>query len=159
MPAQRQVGVDPGLQRGQPQLLQAGRLGPGERVVGQVGQHRAAPQLQGPAQRLGRFGVPAGFQRGPARREALLEECRVEVLAVYAQQVAAIPGHQDPPRRAPGAVRLQRPAQVKHVGLDGGGPALGRVAGPDVFGQPVHRYHPVGFQQQQRQHRSLPRAA
>jgi hypothetical protein len=43
VPAQRQVGVDPRLQRGQPQLLQPGRLGPGERVVGQIGQHRATP--------------------------------------------------------------------------------------------------------------------
>ena len=43
VPAQRQVRVDPGLGRGQPQLLQPGRLRPGERVVGQVGQHSAAP--------------------------------------------------------------------------------------------------------------------
>ena len=34
VPAQRQVRVDPGLDRGQPQLLQPGRLRPGERVVG-----------------------------------------------------------------------------------------------------------------------------
>ena len=39
VPAKRQVSVDPGLQRGEPQLLQAGCLGPGERIVGQVGQH------------------------------------------------------------------------------------------------------------------------
>ena len=45
-PAQRQVSLDPGLKRGQPQLLQPGRLGPDGRVVGQVGEHRAAPQIQ-----------------------------------------------------------------------------------------------------------------
>ena len=34
VPAERQVGVDAGLQRGQPQFLQAGGLRPGEGVVG-----------------------------------------------------------------------------------------------------------------------------
>ena len=46
VPAKRQVSVDPRLQRGEPELLQPGCLGPGERVVGQVGQHPAAPQIQ-----------------------------------------------------------------------------------------------------------------
>ena len=73
VPAKRQVSIDPRLQRGEPQLLQAGRLGPGERVVGQVGQHPAAPQPQRLAQRLGGFGVPAGVQRGPPGREPVLE--------------------------------------------------------------------------------------
>ena len=135
MPAQRQVSVDPRLKRGQPQLLQAGRLGPGERVVGQVGQHRTAPQAQRPAQRLGGLGVPARVQRRPACGEALLEDGRVQVLAVHAKQISAVPGHQDIPRGTPGPVRLQRAAQVEHVGLQGGGPPLGRVPGPDVLGR------------------------
>ena len=65
MAAQRQVSVDPGLHRGQPQFLQPGCPGPGERVIGQVGKHRAAPQIQGLAQRPGGLGVPARLQRGP----------------------------------------------------------------------------------------------
>jgi hypothetical protein len=83
VPAQRQVGVDPGLQRGQPQLLQPGRLGPGERIAVQVGQYRAAPQTQRLAQRGGGFGAPARVQRGPSRRKAVGEPRRVQLLIVH----------------------------------------------------------------------------
>ena len=62
--AKRQVSIDPRLQRSEPQLLQAGCLRAGERVVGQVGQHAAAPQLQRLAQRLRR---PPRTGRLPAR--------------------------------------------------------------------------------------------
>jgi hypothetical protein len=44
VPAQRQVRVDPGLDRGQPQLLQPRRLRPSERVIAQIGQHLTPPQ-------------------------------------------------------------------------------------------------------------------
>ena len=159
VPAQRQVGVDPGLERGQPQLLQPGRLRPGERVVGQVGQHPAAPQAQRRAQRLGGLRVPARLQRGPPGREAVLEPRRVQLLTVHPQQVPAVPGHQDLARRAPGPVRLERLAQVRDVDLHGRDPPVGWVPAPDVLGQPVQRYHPVRLEQQQREHRPLPRAA
>ena len=52
VPAQHQVSLDPALPGGEPQLFQAGRLGPYERVVGQVREHRAPPQLQDPAEPL-----------------------------------------------------------------------------------------------------------
>jgi len=148
VPAQGQVGVDPGLQRGQPQLLQPGRLGPGERVVGQVGQHRAAPQPQRFAQHLRRLGRPAGLQRRPAGGEPVLEPRRVQVLLVHPQEVATAAGHQHLARLAPGAVRLQRPAQVEHIGLQRAGPPLGRIPAPDVVGEPVHRHDPVRLNQQ-----------
>ena len=157
VPAKRQIRIDPRLQRGEPQFLQAGCLRPDERVVGQVGQHATAPQPQRLAQRPGGFGVPARVQRGPPGGEPVLELRRVQVLTVHAQQVTVVPGDQDVAGNAPGPVRLERAAQVKHVGLQGGGPPLGWVTTPDLFGQPVHRDDPVGVQQQQRQHRPLPR--
>ena len=40
------------------------------------------------------------------------------------------------------AARLQRPAQVKHIGLQCPGPPLGRLPAPDVLGQKVHRHDP-----------------
>ena len=159
MPAQRQVRVDPGLGRGQPQLLQPGRFRPGERVVGQVGQHPAAPQAQRLVKRPGGLGVPARLQRRPPGGESVLEPRRVQPPAVHAQQVPVVPSHQDLSRRAPGPARLQRLAQVRDVDLHGGDPPLGRVTGPEVLGQPVQRDHPVRLEQQQREHRPLPRAA
>ena len=117
VPAKRQVSIDPRLQRGEPELLQPGCLRPGERVAGQVGQHPAAPQPQRLAQRPGGFGIAAGVQRGPPGGEPVLEQGRVQVLTVCPQQVTAVPGDQDIPRDTPGPARLQRPAQVKHIGL------------------------------------------
>ena len=147
VPAERQVGVDPGLQNGEPQFLQPGGLGPGEGVVGQVGQHRAAPQIQRLAQRLGGFGVPASFQLSPSRGEAVLEQRRVQVLMVHVQHITAVPGQKDVSRGTPGPVRLQRLAQVEHIGLQGRDPPLRWVPAPDILGQPVHRHDPVRLKQ------------
>ena len=44
---QGQLGLDPLLDGGQPVAVQAGGLGMGERLGGEVGQRRAAPQPQG----------------------------------------------------------------------------------------------------------------
>ena len=84
---------------------------------------------------------------------------RIQVLTVHPQQVTAAPGDQDVARDAPGPLRIQRLAQMEHIGLQGGGPPLGWVPAPDLFGQPVHRDDPVGLQQQQREHGPLPRTA
>ena len=46
--AERQVGVDPRLDRGQPQLLQPGDGGRRERLEREVGQGLAPPQRRGP---------------------------------------------------------------------------------------------------------------
>ena len=104
VPAQRQVRVDPGLDRGQPQLLQPGRLRPGERVVGQVGQHPAPPQAQRHAQRPGGLLVPARLQRRPPGRKAVLEPCRVQPLTAPPAAGTRGPGSPGPrlPRPGPG---------------------------------------------------------
>ena len=91
--AQGQVGVDPGLEGGQPQFLQAGRFGAGERVVGQVSEYRAAPPGQRLAQRPSSLCVPARLQRRPSRGELVLEPRRIQVFSVGPQQVTAALGH------------------------------------------------------------------
>jgi hypothetical protein len=53
VPAQREVGVDTVLDGAQPQLVQPGGLGPGERRVRHVRERRALPQLQRAAQDRG----------------------------------------------------------------------------------------------------------
>ena len=74
---QGQVGVDPGLEGGQPQFLQAGRFGADECVVGQVSEYRAAPPGQRLAQRPSSLCVPARFQRRPPGGEAIFKPRRV----------------------------------------------------------------------------------
>jgi hypothetical protein len=53
--AEREVSLDPLFQRGQLQLVQARDLRLCERLVGEVGQGRAPPECQRPAQLLGRL--------------------------------------------------------------------------------------------------------
>ena len=52
--ADREIGVDPVLERGQPQLAEPRDLALDERLVGQVGQRRPAPQRERRAQLLRR---------------------------------------------------------------------------------------------------------
>ena len=63
VPPGRQVTVDGQLDRGQAQLLQAADLRGGERLVGDVGQRRAAPQRQ----RLRAASRPRSAARSAAR--------------------------------------------------------------------------------------------
>ena len=60
VPPEGQIGLNPGLQDGEPLLLEPGALGLRERLVGELRQRRAAPQLQ----RLAELG------RGESRRRA-----------------------------------------------------------------------------------------
>src|SRR5204862_236041 len=80
LPPAAQLRLDPVLGRGQPQLLQPGRGGSGERRVRHVGQRRTAPPRQRVAQQLrGALSGARGQRRAPVRREPL------EVVAVPAR--------------------------------------------------------------------------
>ena len=54
-----QIGVDGQLARAQPQLLEPADLGGRERLAGDIGQGRAAPQLEGRARGVARLAVVA----------------------------------------------------------------------------------------------------
>ena len=87
MTAGRQVGLDRQLGRLQAQLLQPPDLGARERLVGQVGQSRAAPQRE----RLPRLAV--GRLAGCARRvHQPLEVGRVDLIGGQLELVAATTG-------------------------------------------------------------------
>ena len=49
--AECEVGVDARLERGQAEFLEAADLGLGERLVGEVGERRSAPQAESLAQK------------------------------------------------------------------------------------------------------------
>ena len=101
--ARRQVLRDRQLPRAQPQVLEAPHLGRRERLIGEVRERRAAPQLQ----RLARAPLP----------DQVLEAHDVQPVAVELQLVAAPAG--DDLRPAPG----QHAAQVGDELLDHLGPA------------------------------------
>src|SRR5205809_5370365 len=68
--AEREVGVDPILVRGESKLLEPNDLRLRERLPGEIGERRATPERKRGLQRLG----SAGRVAGPERRSALLAE-------------------------------------------------------------------------------------
>jgi hypothetical protein len=139
--AECQVGVDPVLGRGQPQLGEPGDRARGERRVGHVGQGRSAPQPQRITEQVGRGGLVSGGtaapgQPGPRRGGEPLERPRVDLLGREGQPV---------PRRAvrdevlagrapqPGHERLNG---VRRIGRAVDRPQVGREA-VDGHGMPV----------------------
>ena len=62
-----EVGLDPLLERGDPELLEPERLGAGERLVGEVAERRAADEPERLAQQLGSALGPVGLARAAAR--------------------------------------------------------------------------------------------
>ena len=98
--AERQVGVDPLLERRQPQLLQPRDLGLGERLVGEVGERRPAPQRERLAQ------LRAAAVCGRARRasaDSRSKRARSSSDGVDAQHVAGRARRQ--PARRPSSLR------------------------------------------------------
>ena len=82
---EREVGLDPLLERDGAELLEPRDLGLGERLVEEVGERRAAPERERLAQRaLGRRRVAALERRAPLLREPG-EAVEVDALAARAR--------------------------------------------------------------------------
>ena len=152
MPAERELGVDPLLERREPELLEPldGRLG--ERLVGEVGERRPAPELERLAQQGGRgCGVvarvgrarppPAGARsgRGRAPRRGL-------------EDVAGRP-------RLDRVGRAERAPELRHLALNLRDRGHGRPSCPEVVGELLDGDDPVRVQEQDRERRALPRPA
>ena len=116
--AEREVGVDPLLERREAELLEPDDRGLRERLVGEVGERGAAPERERLAQRRrGRSASPAGAVR-LALAEQALEAVQVELLGLELERVAgrARDEHAAPSdlaqarRRSPGAPGFALPA-------------------------------------------------
>jgi hypothetical protein len=144
--AEGQPGVHQVLQRRRPLLLQPSGERQRERRVRVVGQRRAPPQPQRLDQARGnRRRLGPGARRGHQATEPL----GVDRLGVDPQDVARRrPGHQVPTRRLG---LLQRPAELRHLGLQGAAGPTRRVALPQVLDQAVGRHRLAGVDEQVRQ--------
>ena len=79
MTAQGKVDLDPLLERRQAKLLEAGDLGSGERLVGEVRERRPPPEGEGlPQGGRGRLS-PAGDLRFPRLLDQPLEAVEIEL--------------------------------------------------------------------------------
>ncbi len=139
MEPERQVGLDPVLQAGEPQLLQPHALGERERL-GELGQRGPAPDVERLAQALGgRLRVAAQQRRAAAPAQGL-EAVQVDRVGLDLERVAASP-------RAQHAVR-QHLAQLRDVDLDHLGRRLRRGLAPQLVDQRLDGDRAVGVQEQ-----------
>lgn len=83
-----EIGFHAKLQRGQSLLLQTRDLGGGERLDGQLGERRAAPQRQRLAQGRGSILGSTVCQHAACVLDEALEAFRVELSRLHAQAVA-----------------------------------------------------------------------
>ena len=86
--AEREIGVDPVLEGGDMQLVQAPDLVLGEALVGEIRQGKAAPELERLPEVAGRRLRLARGERRAAVREAALEAVAVELVRLEPQGVA-----------------------------------------------------------------------
>ena len=123
-------------------LLQPADLALRPRLVGELGERRAAPEREGLAQPLGR-----GRRLGPARlgHEAL-EAVQIEAARLDAELVA--------PRPRDDHVVAERLAELGDVRLQDLRRSGRRAAGPEILDQPVARHGLVRVQEQDRQERT-----
>ena len=123
VPSVGQIEVDRRFGGGEPQLLEAPDHGRGERLVGDVGQRRSAPERE----RLARG----------ALGDETLEAARVDVVGRDPQLVAATAGDD----RRPG---VEHAAQLRYVLLDHLRRGRRRVLAPQAFHQLVGGYGTAG---------------
>ncbi len=145
---EREVGIDPPLDRQQAQLLQTRDRRLRERLVGEIRERRPTPEPERLAQQPGSGG---GIGRGSLLDEPL-EAADVELVAVEPQDVA---GRARDEQRGAGAERLAQPRDAR---LQRRRARLGRLARPELLDQPVRRDDLVGVEEQEREQVSLPRA-
>ena len=137
MASRVEVGLDPGLDRPEAQLLEPRRLRLGERLERDVGERVAAPEGEGPV-------------RVTVRQEEL-EAIYVELAGLHPDDVAGRPGG-DP-------VGSERLPERVHVYLERARGARGRRFPPDAVDQPVGRHGLVGVEQQECEERARAGAA
>ena len=144
--AEHQLRLHPFLPCREAELLQPGRLGHGERLVGEVGQRRAPPQGQGLGQ-AGRGHLGPSVGGGPpALVHQPLEPGGVEVVGTDVQHVAGLPALEQ--WVAAGGQHLPQPGDLD---LDRPGGVGRRLAMPQVVDDAVGRHQPAGVDEQQRQ--------
>ena len=149
--AERQVGVDALLQRRGVPLLEPGDLGLRERLVGNVGQRRPAPQRERLAQPRGGVGGSLARERLATLVREPLETIHVELAVLHLEHVAAAPRL----KSLPVAV-VERATQLADVVLQHLRGRRRRRLAPQRVDQPIARDRLVAMQQQQGENGALP---
>ena len=152
---EREVGVDPFLDGGQAQLLEAGDLLLRERVEGEVGKRRAAPELQRLAEQH-RGVVRCAFAAGRPRpwASSAAKRSASSCPASSRKHIARRPGHED----AATAVVREHLAKPRDVPLHDLRRGRRRPLAPELVDQSIGRDDLVRVQKEHGQKRTLPAA-
>ena len=143
---EREVGLDPQLDRRQPDLLQTSDRRLGEALVGEVGERGAPPQRQRLAQPLRGVGRQAAGAQTPRLVHQPFELVEIEIVGLDPDQVARRPRGQHVLRK-----RLAKSRYMHVKRLVG---ALRRVLAPELVDQPVGGDDVVGMEQKHREKRA-----
>ena len=146
--AECEVGLDAVLERGELQLLQARALDARERLGGELGQRRAAPERECRPEALGSGGRVGLSERRPPRAGELLEAAQVERVGGPELETVARRARLQELR----GQRLAQPRDIDLHHLDGG---VGQLVAPQVIHEPLDRHRPAGVEQQAREQRTL----
>jgi hypothetical protein len=146
-PVQPEQQHRPVLLGGQPELVEAQRLPPGEGRR-ELGVGRAPPQRERPVQQREPGG---GRTAGPGLAEQRGEALGVDGAGGHLEEVAGRPGGDHRPGRPEGL------AEPDHVGLERVAGLPRRRLAEDVVDQPVQRDDVAAMEHERRQQRPLPR--
>ena len=146
--AEREIDVDALLEGALPKLLETQDLGLRERLVREVGERRAAPQLEGLPEdgrrRLLVLHRPSGARLG----EKALEASDVHGDALHVERIAGLAGDE---RR--GAEKL---TELRHRVLERRHRGLRHVGTPELLDEPIDPDGLAGAQGEEREQRALP---
>ena len=144
--AELDLRLDPVLERGQPELVEAGDLALEERLEREVGERGPAPERERVAQGCGAL----GRRQGPRVVHQALEPAGVDRAGVDAQQVAGRAGLDH--------FLAERVPEPRDGVLHDRVGRRRRVRAPEVVDQRVHRDDRPRVQQEVGEHRALSRA-
>ena len=155
MTAQREIGVDPILERGGAQLLQTGDVRLRERLVAQVGERRASPEAEGIAQNVRGALRVTGSKPASRRGDALHEHIGVQLTRLDPEEVRVPARLEEARRRVFGSALLpKRPSQARDVHLERLRRRRRRLGTPQPVDQDVLGDHLVRVQEQDGQERT-----
>ena len=145
--AERELGLDPVLERGQAQLLEPHDFGFGKRLERQIRQRPAPPERECGGEPLSGIRCVAVGERGTPLVDQALEAHEVDALEFALKLVSG--------RARDDHSLTERLAEVRDVDLERVCGARRRGLAPDALDQRVRRDRLVRAEQEHREHRSL----
>ena len=153
---ERELCIDPLLDRRQTKLLEALDLDARERLELEIGERPPLPQALGRTQRVRRGGEIAGRARLTSLCDEPLEALEVELAGLDAQQVAGRAGDQ---ARLVAGRRTERLPQPRNLVTERVVGRVGALPGEELADQSLPRDDAVGIEQEERQQRPLLRSS